>query len=247
MVHKKPVLNIIVLLLFSVGVMAQKSANSYQYLDVAVASGGGGFSPALGYEKIFALGKNGKFKLGYGLRYTGFFSQNKNLHFRTAPAMLTSGKKSIVALFSEDIVGQIDTLHISNVQTNAINLNIKLGYALFKKIEIGFNIDAIGFTFGKKQEGVFKAVLSDDQGISNNSKKVLASPTKLNLLLISDSDMGSLNSELFAKLTLTEKIGVRAGASFQFLEYTADKKLAFDNNRFRTKQLLPFVALSFKI
>jgi hypothetical protein len=238
---------LIAILLFSINLTAQKKSEKDSYFDLALAKGDGVFSPALGYNSIYSLGSKGKFKLGYGIRYTGFFAKNQKLHFRTAPAMLTSGKKSIVALFSEDIVGQIDTLHLANVQTNAFNLNIVLGYALSKKLEVGFNIDALGFTFGKKQDAEFVALQSDATGRTNNGKKFTTLPTKLNLLLISDSDMGSLNSEIFAKYNVSDHFGIRAGMSFQFLEYTAEKKLAFDNDRFRTKQLLPFLALSFKL
>ncbi|MES2794461.1 MAG: hypothetical protein V4683_00775 [Bacteroidota bacterium] len=226
--------------------LSQKNENSFEAFDIAIASGKKGFSPAMSYEKLFGLGQKGKLKLGYGLRYTGYFAQEKKMNFRTAPASLTSGKSSLAALFSEDIDSQIDTLQLDNVQTNALNLTIRLGYSIAKKIEVGFNIDAIGFTFGKKQRGIFVGNETDSDGKSNNGKSVIASPTKFNLLLISDSDIGSLNSEIFARYFISEKIGIRAGASFQFLEYTADKKLAFDNDRYRSKQLLPFVALSIK-
>jgi hypothetical protein len=236
----------LVFLIIAHGALSQKNENSFETFDIAIAAGKTGFSPALSYEKLFGLGQKGKLRVGYGLRYTGYFSKGKNLDFRTAPASLTSGKSSLAALFSEDITSQIDTLQIDDVQTNALNLTIRLGYSLTKKIDVGFNIDAIGLTFGKKQEGIFVGNETDLNGQSNNGKTVNASPTPFNLLLISDSDIGSLNSEIFARYFITEKIGIRAGASFQFLEYTADRKLAFDNDRFRSKQLLPFMALSIK-
>ncbi len=242
----KKIAVLVVFLFATMQIKAQSEKNKIKALDFAAAFGSEGFSPAFGYEQMFGLGKSGKFKIGYGIRYTGYFAKDKDLHFRTAPASLTSGKSSIVALFSEDILSQIDTLHMHNVQTNAINFNIRLEYALLKKLDIGFNIDAIGATFGGSQKADFTANVSDSQGKSNNGKTFNAKPTAFNLLLISDSDIGSLNSELYARYWVSDKIGIRAGASFQFLEYKTDQKVAFDNDRFRSKQLLPFLALTFK-
>ncbi len=235
---------LVFLIAFNFG-KAQQSNNSKTF-DVALGVGNG-VSPALSFEKLYGVGKNGKFKIGYGIRYTGYFAKDKNIHFRTAPASLTSGKSSIIALFSEDIVSQIDTLHLEKISNNALNLNIRLEYQLFKKFDIGFNIDAIGLTFGSKQSSVFVGNQTDSQGKGNNGKTVFSQPTNFNLLLISDSDIGSLNSEMYARFWVSPKVGIRAGASFQFLEYKAERKLAFDNDRFRTKQLLPFIALTFKL
>jgi hypothetical protein len=221
----------------------QKTESNTNAIDFAIA-GGKSISPALSFESNFGIGTFGKFRLGYGIRYTGFFG--KNLNYRTAPASLTSGKSSLAALFSDEIVGQIDTLRLTKNQTNALNINIRLGYLLTSKIELGFNIDAIGLTFGGVQSGIFESQQSDATGRANNGKNVKASPTKFNLLLISDSDIGTLNSELYLRYWVNNKFGIRAGASFQFLEYTTENKLAFDNDRFRSKQLLPFIAISKK-
>jgi hypothetical protein len=64
---------------------------------------------------------------------------------------------------------------------------------------------------------------------------------------VSDNDLGSLNSELYARYWVNDKIGFRAGLSFQFVEYTTDKVLTFENDRFRTKNLLPMLAISYKL
>lgn len=230
----------LLLLLVMSGAFAQKN---YQTADVSLA-GGGGFSAAVAYNKFIGLGAKGKFKVGYGLRLTSLFASEVDA--RTAPASLTSGKASLAALFSEDINAQIDTLYLGTIQTNALNLVINLQYTITPKLDIGFNIDALGFSFGANQTGKFVAQQSDAQGRSNNGRAFSTKPTAFNLLLISDSDLGSLNSELYARYWLNPKVGIRAGLSFQFSEYTASQKLAFDNDRFRTKILLPMLALSYK-
>ncbi|MFN8353994.1 MAG: hypothetical protein U0Y10_06105 [Spirosomataceae bacterium] len=216
---------------------------SYQAVDVALA-GGKGFSPALSYTHLYGVGAKGKFKVGWGIRLTSFFASS--VRTRTAPATLTSGKQGLAALFSEDIANQIDTLTLDKAQTNALNASIHLQYSVVPKLEVGFNIDAIGFTFGGSQTGKFIANQSDATGKSNNGQTISARPTAFNLLLISDSDYGSLNSELYARYWASDKIGIRAGLSFQFSEYTTNRKVAFDNDRFRSKTLLPMLAVSYR-
>lgn len=208
--------------------------------DVAL-SGIGGFSGALSYQQLYGIGKAKRFKMGWGVRLTSFVG--KNLNYITAPARLTSGETGPQVLFVENVLSNLDTLKLSRAQTNALNLVIHLEYS-FRKIDVGFNIDAIGASFGAQQTGTFLAK-STDSRLSGTQQT--AKPTVFNLLLVSDNDLGSLNSELYARYWFSNKAGIRLGASFQFTEYTASQKLTFENDRFRNKILMPFVALSFKL
>lgn len=236
---KKPFLPVFLVSMITLAVSILPEAHAQQTADLALA-GGQGFSPALSYTRLF--GK--KFKFGAGLRLTSYFGSD--LEATTAPARLTSGSASLAALFSETIPTQIDTFRLGTAQTNALNLNLHLQYSLTPKLEVGFNIDALGFTFGGEQSGRLAARQSDAQGLANHGGTFTARPTGFNLLLISDSDRGSLNSELYARYWLSDHWGLRAGLSFQFVEYTASRRLAFDNDRFRAKVLLPMLAVSYK-
>ena len=76
-----------------------------------------------------------------------------------------------------------------------------------------------------------------------------SNPETYNFLLVSDSDIGSLNSEVYARYWVTEKIGIRAGLSFQFVELTTDKKVEINgrlNDTWRYKAVMPMVAISYK-
>lgn len=217
---------------------------SKQNFVVSIAKGEGA-SLALAYEKIHALGNKQKLKIGYGLRATAF--RGKNLEFITAPAMLTSGKKSIVALFTNYKNEKLDTLTFANSTSIALNAAVNVGYQISAKLSVGFNIDALGATLGSKENGKFKASDSDAQGKANNGSTVSAKPTTFNILLISDSDRGSLNSEIYASYQISQRLALRPGLSFQFIERSADRALAFDNERFRTKQLMPMLSLAYSI
>jgi hypothetical protein len=205
--------------------------------DLALASSGAQSAVAVSWVHLHAITKNKKFTIGYGVRFTS--QVGKNLTYTTAPAKLTSGTQGPQAMFTETIVKNIDTLYVASSQNNMLNANINLQYAFSSKFEIGFNIDAVGFTFGANTNGNYKA--QDNYPSSIQSAK----PTTLNALLVSDNDLGSLNSELYARYWLSNKIALRAGASFMFTEYTTANKLRLDNNRFRNKSLMPMLAISF--
>lgn len=208
-----------------------------QSIDFAVAAKKE-FAPSVSFQKTYGLGKKKNFQLGWGVRANGYFSGEKE--YLTAPAKLTSGKQSIVAFFTEYKPEKIDTINFSRSSLVSLNALVILQYS-FKKSAIGFNIDALGFTLGGKQSGIFNASVSP----SLNKTKQTASPTPFNLLLISDSDIGSLNSELYYKQTLKNQQAIRFGLSFQFMEYTTKQILTYENDRFRHKSLMPFVAYSF--
>ncbi len=220
---------------------AQKKAYKEKNLfGLSLNAGPGSFATALSWTHNNAVGKKQRFNIGYGLRFTNFIGSD--LDYITAPAKYTSGKSSVAALFSENIPANIDTVSFAKSQTYFLNAGIYLSY-LFpyfnNRLELGVNIDAIGFTFGPRQNGVYK----------NNT--VTAKPTSLNLLLISDSDQGSLNSEWYASYWVTPKLAVKVGYEFLFSEYTTDTKIQLlpnlneANDRFRFKSSMIMLGVSY--
>lgn len=235
----------LLLSLVSINSFSQGYETSYKTTDLALAAGKG-FSSAMSFTQMFGVAKSYRFKIGYGVRLSSFWAND--IQTRTAPASLTSGKASFAALVSEDIITNIDTFSLKKVQVNALNLSINLQYSLSQKLEAGINIDAIGFTFGSKQSGNLIAKASKRTFVDGSTVSE-AKPTNFNLLLVSDSDLGSLNSEVFLRYWLNDKIGIRGGLSFLFAEYTSDKKVAVanqQNDRWRYKSLLPMLAVSYK-
>jgi hypothetical protein len=186
-------------------------------------------APSIHAIKYFNLKKKAetKFRIGTGLRLT---SSNTGgcKDYITAPASLTSSETTI------------DTIGFDQVNSNALNLLIALNYKFTKKLDIEFNIDAVGASFGGEQDVFFR----NKPGIDVNSAFGKAKPAALNVLLVGDNDLGTLNSELVAGYRLTPKLKIKLGVGFQFTEMklTTDKynNLAgtlVDNNRFRNKAL----------
>ncbi|OIN57504.1 hypothetical protein [Arsenicibacter rosenii] len=228
--------------------MAQQStppaalpANVTQSVDLSFATKGNFTTTALSVSRLHGVGRHKRFRIGYGLRFTSAFG--KNTTYRTAPARLTSGKHSIFALFSEDLVQNIDTLKFPVTQINSFNISIHLEYALTRKVAAGFNIDGIGFSFGSDRSSTFTSKGTGRSALTGSTQQ--ARPTAFNLLLISDSDIGSLNSEAYVRYQVAPKLSLRAGLNFQFNEYQTRKKLIFDNDRYRTKNLMPMLAIAY--
>lgn len=196
------------------------------------------FMGALSWTHFHSLTKKKRFKIGYGLRFNA--QSGKNLYYVTAPAKLTSKRTDPGVLFSEIFYENVDTFYVSKSQNNSLNISINLQYTLKEKLDIGFNIDAVGFAFGGKTNGRYISSQSPD----NNSLQT-ASPTSYNLLLVSDNDIGMLNSELYARYWLKEKWALKVGASFVFTEYTTKNKLRLENDRWRNKALMGMVGITY--
>lgn len=212
---------------------AQKKCNcsTNQFVDATFGIGSSQGYGALSYVHNWQFGKKKKLEAGIGARFTSYFGSNQ--YYATAPAKLTSGKTGPGVFFANDIPANIDSVLFPKAQINALNISINLGYAITKKIDVGFNIDALGFSFGGNKKGTYYA--NNGSGTATTAK-----PTAFNLLLVSDNDKGTLNSEFFAKYKWNEKWGIKAAYGFVFTEYTTDTKVqttpgGVKNDRFRNK------------
>jgi hypothetical protein len=223
------------------GQEATRPAKSVDVAELSISLGNNEGAYALAYQRSWGVGKSRRFRIGTGLRYTGYLGQEKE--FITAPASLTSKMQSPAVLFSKTYEENLDTLVLDIGYTQSVNLLINLQYNITSKLDIGFNIDAIGFSWGKRQIGDFKASSTDSRYAGTRQT---AKPTTFNLLLISDNDIGSLNSELYARYHFSDRFAVKAGLTFLFSEYMADRELAFDNDRYRHKSFQAMVGFAYK-
>jgi hypothetical protein len=218
--------------------MELEETNSNQiYSDINFSVGvyQEGFSGAFAYSRLHPIAFKKRLYVGYGVRFTSYFG--KSVDYVTAPADVSEGN-----FFKPQNEEKLDTLFLPSAQTNSLNASIFLMYKFSKKFSVGFNIDAIGFSFGKDQTSTFYSYSENIPATTSN-----ASVTNFNLLLTGDYDIGSLNSEIYAQYDVSNKIGLRAGASFLFSEYTTDDKFAFDNDRFRKKSLGLMLGVAYKL
>ncbi len=214
---------------------------NYKYnnnFDVALSASANQQMGALSWVHFHSVTKKQRFKIGYGIRFNSQFG--KNLTYVTAPASITSKRNDPGVLFSKIYYENIDTFFVAKSQNNSLNLSINLQYTIKQKLDIGFNIDAIGFSFGAKTTGIYISSQSTESGSTQSAR-----PTPFNLLLVSDNDIGFLNSELYVRYWFNKNWGIKAGASFIFTEYTTDNKLRLDNNRWRNKALIGMIGITY--
>lgn len=211
--------------------------NSYGDLTVAFAESQGTFSVLYGHD--WGLGQKKKFAIGIGGRFTSYLGRNQ--YYETAPAEITSGATGPFVIFKETIAAHIDSFLIESPQVNSLNVFINLRYAFNDKLHVGFNIDALGFSFGGEKSGRY--INGAETNVSN------AMPTGFNALLISDNDRGSLNSEFYGRYYFNDKWALKAAAQFHFTEYTTDtavQQFPEPNDRFRRKSLMVAIGISRK-
>jgi len=197
-------------------------------IDLALGMGeNSSFSYALSWNTTYGLFSSNKFRLGYGVRFSGF--TGSDLNYITAPANLTGDDATI------------DTLLVNSAHTMGLSALINLQYQFSPKFKLGFNIDAVGLGFGGSTNGQFISSANNGQ----YPETVEASPTSLNLLLGGDNDIGQLKSEFYVAYALSEKTWLRGGMDMTFSEYTTSRELTNSNDRFRSKPVLIFLAVSY--
>jgi hypothetical protein len=232
-----------ILLMAGLGLGLTVSAqNSATYGTLSTQLGKVNFiAAALQHDRYF-LPKR-KLVIGAGMRMTSAFG--KQVDFITAPAILTSNKTGPAVLFAPQVNSQIDSIRIFAVRNTAFNFMGNIAYRLGTHITLGFNIDFVGFTLG----GIKPAVQTDTDA---NSFSVITEPTKLNAMLISDNDWGTLNSELYAGYKIDDRVAVKVGLGFSFVEYTVQNLTQNINGktkeaRFRNKSAGLMIGLSYNL
>ncbi len=222
------------------------SYRSKNHFELSASAAGGSFASALSWSHMNTLTKRiPNLKIGYGIRFSTFVAANK--FYVTAPAKYTSPVQNFGTIFSKTNEANIDTITTATANTNSLNIAICIEYSITKRIDVGFNIDAVGLSFG--QEKTFNVISSSFD--ANQSPIQTGSPTHLNLLLTSDNDIGSLNSEFFVRYWLNQKIGLRGGMTFLFSEYRLENDLSFDNgrimnDRYRNKAAMAMIGITYK-
>ena len=228
MIYKK-LLSALIILIIANPLLAQKTS---QDVSFSTAFGSGQVSTTTQYQYLLKLGKKHKFSIGTGARLTNNFG---NLtYYITAPAKLTSGKTGPAVFFADQINANLDSVYFKKSQVNALNITVNFAYDITPKIKVGFNIDAIGFSFGGSKQGSY----FPNAGLLPST--VSAKPTGFNLLLVSDNDLGTLNSEFYGQYAIDKHWGAKLGFQFLFTEYTTSTKVqttpsGLKNDRFRNK------------
>jgi long-subunit fatty acid transport protein len=199
---------------FSAAAQESSTKKTEQLIDFTLGLGSSQTTFAAGYVKNWNLGKKQRFYIGAGARLSGAFGKGKT--FTSAPANLASDKT------------KVDSVYGGNTRIYAMNAMINLGYHISPKLDLGFNIDVIGFSFGPNASRLFRT-----NGVETltNTK-----PTGMNVLLVGNNDRGTLNSEFYLRYKVNNKVGIKLAYQHFFTELTTASKvqtIPVQNDRFR--------------
>jgi hypothetical protein len=205
-----------------------------KFVDLAATFGSSRGAVAASYVHNWRLGQKRKWEVGIGARLTSSFG-TKQEYTTAAPASLTrSSSIPFLIFFAGQKTENWDTLTVQRPFINSLNFTVNAGYNFSSRFSGGFNIDVIGFSFGRKS-----AAILTSNGITRSEP--VAKPAVFNVLLTGDLDYGSLNSEFFLKFKMNDRWALRGVYQFLFTEYktTTIKQTAPDGTeivRFRSKQ-----------
>jgi hypothetical protein len=231
---KKSYVMLFVAVLCAVAVKAQKieDIRVNRFFDLTGTIGASQGTVAASYVHNWKLWKKRKWEVGVSGRWNTYFGSKTE--FITAPARLArTNTTPFLIFFAGQRKESQDTLTVQRPLTNSINLALNFGYNFNSKWNAGFNIDVIGFTFGRKSPAILTS-----NGITRTEPS--AKPASFNLLLTGDHDLGSLNSEFFLRYKINDSWGIKAVYQFVFVEYVTQtiKQTAPDGtmvDRFRNK------------
>ena len=243
----KKALIIVVVTVLTIATNAQKKVSTNKFADIAgtVGSSQGTAAVSYVYNWKFGFGKKENWEAGIGARFTSSFGSK--LEYTTAgPAKFTrTSTTPFLIVFAGQRPENWDTLTVQRPFVNILNLAANFGYNFSSKWSGGFNVDLIGFSFGRKSPAVFLS-----NGVTTTEPS--AKPTPFNILLTGDHDRGSLNSEFFVKYKFNKAWALRGIYQFLFTEHTAENiKQALPDgttiNRFRNKANNFGVGISYQL
>ncbi|GAB3694391.1 hypothetical protein GCM10027592_15250 [Spirosoma flavus] len=225
--------------------------------DIGMAYSTQHYNPSITYYQLLNTGDRRLFALGWTLRAGAFYGDN--LNYYTAPARLTRGKTGFGALGAPLIDKNIDTIRYDYVSMTSVSVGVRAQFNL-GIVEIGASADLVGLTLGKSRIGRYKsstgqftvknATGGDSltlyyQGVNTFQK---TSPSTFNVRLLGDNDIGTLATEVYARVYITPRIAVKAGYQWLTTETSAaNRDVVADNNRFRHRAGMGYLALTFPV
>ncbi|MBD2755013.1 hypothetical protein [Spirosoma validum] len=221
-------------------------------VDLGMAYSTNNYHPSLSYYQLINIGEKKLFALGWTVRFGAFYGDN--LNYYTAPARLTRGKAGFGALGAPLITDQIDTVRYDYVSMTSLNFGIRAQLNL-GPVELGASADLLGLTLGKSRTGRYMS--SNGQFMNTDTTSAYfqgpnmfqqSRPSHLNARLLGDNDRGVLSTEVYARIRVSQRIGVKLGYQWLTTEMTvSNRDIIADNNRFRNRAGMTYLAITFPV
>ncbi|MFD2570570.1 hypothetical protein ACFSUS_08000 [Spirosoma soli] len=250
---------ITLLTLFSVSSFAQSpvATRISSGFDLGMAYSKNNYNPSLAYYQLINVGERKLLAFGWTVRLGAFYGDNINYY--TAPARLTRGQSGLGSLGKPLVIDNVDTVRYDYVTMTSLNAGVRaqlnLGW-----VELGASADLLGLTFGKRRIGRYRSSTgqytikgstgSDSINVFFQGANTFqqASPSRLNLRLLGDNDIGTLSTEVYARVRINQRVAVKLGYSWLTSETKVENRdVIADNNRFRNRAGMAFLTITLPI
>ncbi|GAB3934617.1 hypothetical protein [Larkinella terrae] len=222
-------------------------------VDVGAAFKNDYLVPSITYYEMLNVGKEQLFSIGWTVKLNTFYGDN--LNYTTAPAKLTREKTGFAALSAPIVPANLDTMRFDWVTATAVNFGLRAQVRV-GPIEVGAGADLLGIGFGKNREGRYRSstgrfTATNTAGTVDTvsfraSPKQFAQPQRINARLLGDNDLGSLSTEVYVRLRVMRRLGVKGGYQWITTEMRSSTVNIDDKNqRFRNRASMAYVALTF--
>jgi hypothetical protein len=186
-----------------------------EHYAVGLALGKNTSATTLTYNQMLVFGKNYIFHAGTGFRLTSYSQTGRDF-----------------VGISKNMMGA----RITSFPKGKMNaLNLPVFFELHgKKALIGFNVDLLGFSFGKKRDSLTLVG-------AKRPDSLFVKPTIVNFL-----GRGTNNAEIYIGFKPIDELTVKFGLSFLFAEYHARYRYAkkdVDFGRFYQSAMMPFISI----
>ncbi len=225
--------------------------------DIGMAYSTGHYNPSISYYQLLTVSEQKLFSFGWNLRLGAFYGDN--LDYYTAPARLTRGKSGLGSIGLPLMPANMDTVRFDHVSMTSLSVGVRAKVNL-GRVELGASADLLGFTFGKSRTGQYQSstgqfaiqsasgadsLLVPFQGANALQK---SSPGNFNARLLGDNNRGTLSTQVYAHIRLTQRVGIKLGYQWLITEMSVAKRdVVADNNRFRNRAGMAYLALSLPI
>lgn len=225
--------------------------------DVGMAYSKSHYNPSSTYYQLLNVGERKLIAIGWTMRLGAFYGDN--LDYYTAPARLTRGKTGFNALSGPLVTDNIDTVRYDYVSMTSLNVGVRAQINL-GIVELGASADLLGLTLGKWRTGRYQsstgqyallnAAGADSarvyfQGVNTFQR---SHPSNFNIRLLGDNDIGTLSTEVYARVHISQRVAIKGGYQWLTTETTvANRDVVTDNNRFRHRTGMVYLALTFPV
>ena len=212
-------------------------------------------APSIAYYQLLNVGKKRLFSFGYTFRFGTFYGQN--LDYTTAPARLTRGKSGLGSLGTSLVPANIDTVSFTNVSMTNLNVGLRAQVQL-GPVQLGVSADILGLGFGRRRTGRYQSStgmfkngtdsLAIEVPFKGENVNQSASPTNANVRLLGDNNIGTLSSEVYARIMVAQRVGIKVGYQWLTTEMSvSNRDVVANNNRCRNRTDFPYVAVTFPL